>query len=253
MRVRIADARTLDLTLPQGAELVRVKRDGQPVGPSGKSDGILSLPLPTPTTARNACTFTLDYQTPRRTAAARQEYRPERPTASLESLAFRWEIVVPEPWVVATHGRSLLACDPTSAPTGCAAAAAPWRWSKKVESKHEAEVLRVLDHQAAETTLNEMTLGECFTRWDAGSVPVVLDRMALESGGWGPRSRVSPPAQGRDRPGAAQRVIGPLGLALVPIGDAVLVTTRGKPPIGLVARYATSMGGLPGRRGSGKP
>lgn len=229
MRVTIADARTLDLTLPRGSTLVRVKRDGQPVVPS-RNVSVLSLPLPPPTSSRNACTFVLDYQTPRRASAASQDYRPERPSASLTYLAFRWEVVVPEPWVVASHGPSLTASDPDSAPSGLRRFLPRWRSSRKAESKHDAEVLRLLDQQAAEFTVNEMSLAECFTRWDAGSAPIVIDRMALESGGWGPRSRVSPPHNGRNRPGAASAVIGPLGLALVPIGDAVLVTTRVEAP-----------------------
>ncbi|WP_074315495.1 hypothetical protein [Singulisphaera sp. GP187] len=229
LRVTIADARTLDLTLPQGSTLVRVKRDGQPVAPSRNARGH-SLPLPSPTSSRNACTFVLDYQTPRRASAADQDYRPERPLASLTYLAFRWEVVVPEPWLVAEHGPSLTASDPASAPTGLRRFLPPWRWSRKGELKHDADVLRSLDQQAAETTLNEMTLGECFTRWDASPVPIVIDRMTLESGGWGPRSRVSPPHNDRNRAGAASAVIGPLGLSLVPIGEAVLVTTRVEAP-----------------------
>ncbi|WP_406695457.1 hypothetical protein V5E97_30995 [Singulisphaera sp. Ch08] len=229
LRVTIADARTLDLTLPPGSTLVRVKRDGQPVAPA-RNARALSLPLPSPTSLRNACTFVLDYQTPRRASAAGQEYRPERPAASLAYLAFRWEVIVPEPWLVASHGSSLTASDPASVPTGLRRFLPPWQWSRKAESKRDSDVLRSLDQQAAETTTSEMTLGECFTRWDAGAAPVVIDRMTLESGGWGPRSRVSPPQSNRNRSGAASAVIGPLGLSLVPIGEAVLVTTRVEAP-----------------------
>lgn len=229
LRVALAEVRTLDLTLPQGAALVRVKRDGQAITPA-RHEQSLALPLLVPTASRTSCTYLLDYLTPRRASAAGQDYRPERPSASLPYLAFRWEVVVPEPWRIVEHGPSLTAADPVSTQGGLSRFLPAWRTSRISTAKHDIEVLRALDSRVAETTFHEMSLGECFTRWDGGSVPLVIDRMALDSGGWGPGSRLSPPQYKRSSQGAASAVVAPLGLVLVPIGDAVLVTTRADAP-----------------------
>ena len=54
----------------------------------------------------------------------------------------------------------------------------------------------------------------------------MIDRSALASAGWGPRSRVAPPRVQADRPGAAQGWLEPLGLTAVPAGRVIVVTTR---------------------------
>ncbi len=100
--LRIAADRTqrLELTLPEGAKLTGVERDGLAVVPTRESKG-LSLPLVTQRASRWLTTITLDYLTPRGAGAPAAVLHPQVPATSIACLAFCWEIVVPEPWAVA--------------------------------------------------------------------------------------------------------------------------------------------------------
>lgn len=233
LRVAVADAQSLDLTLPAGSSLIRVRRDGQAIAPTRSARG-LSLPLTSPSPSRLFCTFVLDYLTPPRPGADGRTLRPERPFTSLPCLALRWEIVAPEPWAIADHGANLIASDPIPARGWLGSVVDPWRsaWRAPAQgpSRRATEVLQWLDSRVAGVPAGEMTLGEWLTRWDIGPWPVVVDRMALETAGWGPRSRVTSPRAEAGRPGAARAALQPLGLAVVPIGDWVVVTTRTEEP-----------------------
>ena len=81
---------------------------------------------------------------------------------------------------------------------------------RKTGESAEAGLLRSLDALVVATRPDEVTLGEWFTRWDSGPAPLVIDRVALASAGWGPKSRVVPPrfnarARGPHRPHWAPR------------------------------------------------
>ena len=106
-----------------------------------------------------------------------------------------------------------------------AALPAESRWSPPT-----AGLLRSLDALVVATRPDEVTLGEWFTRWDSGPAPLVIDRVALASAGWGPKSRVVPPRFTAPRPGAAQDTLRPLGLTVVPLGGTLLITARREAP-----------------------
>ncbi|MBV8606727.1 MAG: hypothetical protein JO034_04610, partial [Singulisphaera sp.] len=95
---------------------------------------------------------------------------------------------------------------------------------------HKAAMLRALDECVVATRPEEVTLGEWFMRWDSGTWPLVIDRLALGSAGWGPKSRVLPPRADPARRGAARAAVRPLGLTVVPIGGVLLITTQAEAP-----------------------
>ena len=74
----------------------------------------------------------------------------------------------------------------------------------------------------------ELTFAECFTRWDSGTYPLIIDRLSLSGAGYGPRSRCVP--VGADPRGQAlcQRTLQQYGLALVPIDSVLLITSLGE-------------------------
>jgi hypothetical protein len=229
LRIAADRASTLDLTLPTGAVPTRLRRDGQSMTPT-QEGRVLSIALPLPRPARSLCAITLDYVTPDTPASGQATLRPERPETSLPCLSFCWEVVTPATWAVEDCGPGLVAADPaprTSWPRGLLAT---WRTSwnpfrSSSATARESATLRALDKRVAETRPDEVALGEWFTRWDAGPWPIVIDRMALAFAGLGPKSRVVPPHEG-----SARASLQPLGLTVVPVGAALLVTSRAEAP-----------------------
>ncbi|MGE5754896.1 MAG: hypothetical protein ACM35G_04145, partial [Planctomycetaceae bacterium] len=235
LRVASDRAATLDLTLPPGAIPMRVRRDGQAVAPS-QAGGTLSIALPGPRPARLHCTIVLDYVTPHAPASGTATLRPERPETSLPCLSFCWEVVAFMPWAVTECGPGLVAADPLPRRPWPLGPLGAWRteWgpsrSSASPTAREAAMLHALDERVVATRPEEVALGEWFTRWDSGPWPVVIDRMALAFAGLGPKSRVVPPRLEATRAGAARGALQPLGLTVIPIGGALLVTTRAEAP-----------------------
>jgi hypothetical protein len=229
LRVAADGASALDLTLPPGAVPTRLRRDGQAIAPA-QVGRVLSVPLPGPRPARAPCTVTLDYVTPSASFSSRATIRPERPETSLPCLSFCWEVVAPATWAVDECGPGLVAADPAPPPLGTFGLLGAWRTSwnpfrRASTASGDPSMLRALDERVAATRPDEVALGAWFTRWDAGPRPVVIDRLALASAGYGPKSRVVPP-----REGTARSSLQPLGLTVVPVGTTLLITSRSEAP-----------------------
>ena len=234
LRVSSESSSALNLAFPAGTVLVRVRRDGQEIRPTDAGT-VLSIPLPNPSSARSFSTIGIDYLTPPRDSHDPTLVRPERPTASLPYLALRWELLVPEPWTAADQGSKLVRTDPTPVLAPLERLLGSWRAprgrSPSVRrSALDVETLRALDRRVADTRNEEVTLLEWLTRWDAGPTPLVIDRMTLDFAGWGPRSRIIPSRNERSPEGAARAALRPLGLTVVPLGGALLVTTLAEAP-----------------------
>ncbi|MBV8315136.1 MAG: hypothetical protein JOZ53_09370, partial [Planctomycetaceae bacterium] len=231
LRVVASDVSALEVTLPDGATLARARRDGQAVAPTRLGRG-LAIPLAAPQPSRTFSTIVLDYLTPKRPSSDPTTVRPELPATSLPCVGFRWQVVAPEPWVVARSGPGLVPADPVTAPPWIRRPFGSWRGEAGDPSSraHEAAMLRALDERVVATRPEEVALGEWFLRWDSGTWPLVIDRLALGSAGWGPKSRVLPPRADPARRGAARAAVRPLGLTVVPIGGVLLITTQAEAP-----------------------
>ena len=235
LRVASDRAPSLELTLPPEARLGPVRRDGQLVTPT-RSGAALSIALPGSRPARSPCTISLDFAIARGTMSGEATLRPESIPMSLPCLSFCWQVVTKAPWTVAGHGPGLVAADPEPKRSWPRAFLDTWRttWNPFADpgraTKAEAAMLRALEERVVATRPEEVALGEWFTRWDSGDAPLVMDRMALAYAGWGPKSRVVPPRGQASRALPTLEALHPLGLTVVPVGGALLITSRAEAP-----------------------
>ncbi len=231
LRVAASSGRFLNLSLPAGATLLRVRRDGQSLTPI-QSEGGISLPLSGSLLSRGISTIALDYQTPRRTAGSDRLLEPERPTASMPYLRFCWEIVVPRAWQVEAVPGSLATADPQGAASWFSRILGSWwtDWDPRRDrpSPVAKEIFDAFDQRVHASRLEEISLGELLLRLDVGPWPIVVDSMALEGAGLGPKSKFTvPDTKVRN---SARSLLGSLGVALIPVGEMVLATTRAESP-----------------------
>jgi hypothetical protein len=151
LRVVPTRSESLDMTLPPGTTLERIRRDGQPTAATHQNHRV-SLALPGP------CTVLLDLTTP-----GGWPLRPPQPELSWPCLSFCWQVALPEPWRAEASDLvplgSGLERDPPLPASHLPPPASP-------------------------------TLADWLVRADAGRSPLIIDRLALAAAGWGPRSRV---------------------------------------------------------------
>ena len=230
LKVAAQSVKTIEVELPTGARLDRVSRDGQEVQPL-RDGARLSIPLRTTSIApvRSLVTISIDYLSPDLKNADPSRVRPDRPRLSLPCLGLSWEVVTTDPWRVATWSKFLTSLDPGPFQTSIFERSASfsrlfsrrgWRIPAvtKVSSEFDTKMLNGLP--------NELSLADWLTRWDAGEFPIVVDQPALAEAGWGPRSRVAPPRIASGTPNAAVAALEAVGLTMIPIGNARLITTR---------------------------
>lgn len=221
LRVEPAAARTLGVTLPGGARPEVALLDGRAVTPARRGE-ILEFPLPEPRPGYPSSVIVVDYP-----ATSRAALLPEAPVFSMPCLALDWEVARPEPWAAEVVGPALVRTDPgpaTSWPTRVIGAWPRW-WSALPPSPAALQAMAELDVRVADGPTEGVALRDLFTRWDAGKRPLVIDRVALAAAGMGPDSRSS---KGADR--TANGVLRPLGLAAVPVGGMLLITTPAEVP-----------------------
>jgi len=232
LRVAPGSARTLTLTMPEGTKLDRVRRDGQAAAASDHGASIrVNLALTDP--SRPTSTIILEYRTPADVAQARP-IAPSGflPTLALPCLSFTWQVNAPERFSVRSGSTDLVATDlarPASADRW------PWPWpgrsgvdvDREAEAPVGAAMLGDLDRTLAVASPAETTLGDWLVKLDAGRWPLVLDRLAMQSVGWGPKSRINVLDPDPRRPLAASAVLRTLGLKVEPIGASFLVSTEG--------------------------
>src|SRR5207302_3884248 len=110
--------------------------------------------------------------------------RPEPPTFSFPCLSLCWEVALPGSSIVEEAGPQLVEADPSPVASWSRRLLGPWPrpWSWRsplTASKAGSDSLRDLDARVAAMAGTKGTLGDLFTRWDAGRSPLVIDRLAL--------------------------------------------------------------------------
>ena len=234
LRVAHGPARTLDLTLPAGATLDRLRRDGQPAVAT-VAGPLLRVVLAPTDPIRRTTTLTIDYRTPAATGIQAGLIRPAGflPGTTLPCLSFVWQVNAPERFALASESLDLVATSaadrlgPEAAMRGIHAPPGA-KGGDAAEIATATAMLADLDRAVRENPPVETTLGEWFLRLDAGRWPLVLDRLALQGIGWGPKSRINL-ADGDTnpaRPSTARAVFQSLGLTLEPMGAALVVSTE---------------------------
>jgi hypothetical protein len=240
--VLLGGARSLRVNLPAGGRLERVRVDGQATSLTADAGGF-DVPLPAPTPGRTATSVAIEYAQSEPTLTSStlvREVRARAPQFSMPCLALTWQVDTVNPASVVERDPALVETRPQPPPPGPAALINPLGRSSWVESpasllpSHRAE----LDQRIGRPGRDGMTLAELLVRWDAGTTPVVVDRMALLGGRWSPRTRLlfdsgTAAATGPNRapPISIVDSLRSIGLEAVSLGPkAVLLTTRAECP-----------------------
>ena len=225
LRIAPGAARTIDLKLPAGGELDRIRRDGLPIV-AARVEEAFRVDLVPGDSTRPTSTIILDYRTPAVPAGTAPRVHPSviLPALTLPCLGFNWRVNVPERYAVSSGSPDLMATDPADPPG--------WAWdgtettNPEPDAAAQGAMLADLDATLATAPPTETTLGEWLVKLDAGRWPVVVDRLALASLGWGPRSRINVAGSAASPPRDARATFHALGLAVEPIGATYLVSTE---------------------------
>lgn len=232
LEVMPGPAQTLEITLPPGASLLRAISGPRPLQASRRGDAI-SVALPIGSGSRPVVSLVLDYRCTSVVDAVGRDISATWPRFSLPCLSVTREVRLPRGTELVHWDTSMVSADP-------ARSIRPSRTDPLLESRwplnhspvHNTSMWRDLEERNLRShPTNATTLGEWLTRLDGGRWPLVVDRLALQSAGIGPDSRSEWPPSGKPSLDVALRAY---GLAAVPLGGALLVTTpRDMPrPIG---------------------
>ena len=228
MLVNHGEARSLDLVMPRGLTLVRVRRDGEDVAPIQSSAG-LSIPLTESGTGSRSSAIVVDYLAVRSMVGDGDRLLPDLPRVALPCLSFVWEVVTSSAWRAADSGPGLIAADREELLDWPHAALGlptlSWNFARTGGRSTGAEALRLVDDRLADSLSAELTFAEWFSRWDAGSWPVVVDRVALSSAGLGPKSQCVPTSSKAEPRKLVAATLKQYGLGLVPFPNVFVITT----------------------------
>jgi hypothetical protein len=226
--VHADEPRELALSLPPGASLVRVERDGLEVVPLREGDRILVALTPSAVGDRYQ-TIDLDFETAGQPMRSGMLLRPVLPHFDIPCLSFCWELLSPPGWQASTHGSGLLPADFEAEPVWPSGSLGipTLRWpSRKPNSRVlSQETLRRLDDVLSPISGEELTFAEWFARWDIPTHPLFIDRLALNAAGYGPRSRCVPVRTDPKRQSLAVLSLKQYALAMVPLDSGLLITS----------------------------
>jgi hypothetical protein len=242
--VNVVEAGSLDFSMPPGLSLVRVRGDGVDLTPI-KAPAGLSIPLTGSGQGSKSSTVVIDYVADRRMLADGDRLRPELPRFALPCLSFEWEVITSAAWRATDPGLGLVSIDRTERfdwPYAAVGLPAPaWSSLRIRGGRQDEDVLRPLDDRLADPVAAELTFAEWFSRWDSGRWPVVIDRIAFQSAGLGPKSQFVPAIVTAGSRNVALANLKRHGLALVPFENAFVITTAAElPRLAPVDRWAES-------------
>ncbi|MFO0910253.1 MAG: hypothetical protein U0794_18235 [Isosphaeraceae bacterium] len=228
LQVVPTEADSIAIELPAGSHLERVTRDGVSITPTSESPGfrVALTSLGSSDATRSLVRVVVDYRDSTPLPATSKRVRLPRPAFSMPCLAATWTIQVPSTWKPSEIGPGWSALDRLEEPG--ARSASPWRellgrlgWGGAPSPELPAELLG----RMAANAPPESSLWDWLVRSDAGSVPIVVDRVALASLGYGPRSPLSPRTDPGSRANDPATWLAGWGLAAVPVGRAVVLTS----------------------------
>ena len=222
-------AKPLELSMPPQSTLVRVRIDGVEIEPI-RSGSHLVLPPPVPIRGALPSSILIDFSVEDLIVSDGSRLHPRIPELRLPCLSFVWEIATSSGWKMTDCGPELIANDrddPNSWPCGSLGVSnTTWNFMRGTALPSAAARLRLLDTQLDKDMPDTMTLAEWFTRWDAGQWPIVIDRLALDSAGLGPKSSSEIGRFKSDRRGVSLAALQQRGLTAVAFKDVLLITTE---------------------------
>jgi hypothetical protein len=221
-------ARQFELVMPDGLSLVRVRRDGLDLAPLRSNAG-LSIPLRGPSHGSRSSAVVVDYEAAMLDMPAGARLLPALPAVGMPCLSFVWELLTPPGWAAVDPGSQWVAHDRAVHahwPFGALWRYRPWSaLSSNDAPRVDPKLLAALNDRLPGPTRDELTFAEWFSRWDAGAVPVVVDRVCLDSAGVAPRSQCVLSHAASERGNISLTILKRHGLALVPAAGAVVITT----------------------------
>ena len=183
----------LGFTLPASVSLARVRLEGVDVVPVRES-GRMVIGLPQGQ-GQKRVTLDLDYELADKPLQPANNLEPVLPVFDMPCLSFTWQVIAPPSWRPTYHGAGLVANDfkPRSnwpfGPLGLGETA--WPGGNHLSHARGQEA-PAIDKELSSTSLGNLTFAECFTRWDSGPSPLIVDRLAMTDSGLGPMSQCLP-------------------------------------------------------------
>ncbi len=101
-----------------------------------------------------------------------------------------------------------------------------WPGRKPVSHSPSEETLRQLDEVISSLFSQELSFADWFTRWDSGTTPLVVDRLALSTAGQGPRSRCVPVRVDTSDQPVCLKTLQQYGLTLLRFDTALVATSQ---------------------------
>ena len=226
--VHCGEAQALDLVLPREILPARVRRDGIDVAPMQSRAG-LSIPLPGASQGSRLSTIIVDYIVPRASFAGNGFMRPVLPATSFPCLSFTWELIAPSGWKAVDCGPGWIAVDRDTRAGWPDPGLDLWKraWNSWIGHgpDPDARVLSALDDRLADSAGDELTFAEWFARWDTDARPLIVDRVALNRAGFGPKSACNPIRVKSERRHISLATLEQHGLGLVSFQSALVITT----------------------------
>ncbi len=225
LRLRRGSEPVLRIGLPAGATILRARLDGQPRTPE-RADGALpfEFALPHGTADALRCELTLDYQLPAVAPSGDRAVSEPLPQFSWPCLA----TLIERPDGTGAAWEPTRSVDDRAAPlslgSGPTVASDPLAVTS-VPASRSATLLAQLEGRARGLGDLGPTLGTALQRLDGGSVPLVVDRLALLAIGVGPGTPLRSMPAGDDVPPG----LGPLeqaGLVFLPGSGIVIVSAH---------------------------
>lgn len=233
MLVNHGESRSLDLLIPPGLTLVRVRRDGVDVTPAQLPGG-LSIPLTDSGPGSRTSSIIVDYLVAKPRIANGGRLRPDLPRVAFPCLSFVWEVVTTSAWRATDGGPGLIAADAEEISgwpyVDLGLPARSWSFTRAASQPTAAEALHLLDERLADSLSADLTFAEWFCRFDAGPWPVVVDRIAPGGAGIGPKSQCIPTAAMSSPRNVVMATLKQHGLTLVPFSDVFVITTETELP-----------------------
>jgi hypothetical protein len=231
--VQCGDAQSLDLVLPAGMSLARVRRDGAEVTPIDSGAG-LKIPLPSSSQGSRLYTIVLDYVTNGEAHARSGRMRAVLPAISFPCLSFGWDLIAPSEFKAVDCGPGLIAASVSEPDLWPGAGFGLWRrawdYARGESHRDHAAVFQALDARLDEPAAVELTFAEWFTRWDSGPRPILVDRVALNREGLGPKSVCISSRASQERRGVSLATLKQHGLGLAIFPSALVITTATEAP-----------------------
>jgi hypothetical protein len=225
--------RSLELDLPPRSTLIRVRRDGSDITPV-RSGSHIAVPAAASAGYDKADAIQIDYVTEPGAISDGDRLHADVPTIRLPCLSFVWEMVTPPGWKALDSGPGLCANnrdDPSSWLNEWIGLWKPsWTFFRGRATVADAERLRQLDERLSHAPADDITFAECFSRWDSTGWPIVVDRLALDSAGIGPRAVCGAVGSQSERRSVSLVTLQQHGLALVAFPDLAVVTTEVEAP-----------------------